>query len=202
MTMTHPTRTTFEVASPRAQAMFRAFFDLAKENLSLAARDAAAPESRAAARFLESWNIPPAGADEFQIGLFREPEEMAVGLEVEGFSEEEIAISGLAADERLAGRLIGPVFGRKRRIVNFWAVRPKPGDSSVLFHHDPRGEIHCDPDEVRLGRVLSAEGLTAFLACIHGPPKEEQPAPPNPRRRRAGYCRLHDCDETDCFCFD
>lgn len=201
MTMTHPTRTTFEAASPRAQAMFRAFFDLAKENLSAAAEDAAAVESRAAARFLESQKIPPKRADEFQIGLCRTTQGMALGLELEGFSAEEIAASGLSADERTAGRLVGPVFGPKGRIVNFWAVRPKPGDSSVLFHHDPHGEVRCDLRRVRLGDVLSREGLAAFLALIHGEPEQETP-PARPARRRVGYCRLHDCDETDCFCFD
>ena len=208
-----PKQAALKITALKTQAICRAFFDSAKANLAGAAGDDASPESRAAAAFLCEQAISAARAEELEIGFCRSPERMTHTLAEDGFSLDEIAASGLLDDERIAGRLIGPILDAQARIVNFWAIRPIPRDSSVLFYRDPRGDVPCDLERDHPGETLRDDGLAAFLALIHGAPEPDPPEPepePEPKRkvrakkssRRPGYCQLHDCDETDCFCFD
>ena len=72
------------------------------------------------------------------------------------------------------------------------------------------------------GDFVRARGVPAFRALfepvVEPPPVASEPPPPPPppppapapppappvrrRRQKSGFCELHQCEETDCFCFD
>ena len=72
----------------------------------------------------------------------------------------------------------------------------------TLIHGEPepREEPVEESDPVVEEDPLSdEEQVPEEEPAVEDPPVENPPSRP---RRRVGYCRLHDCDETDCFCFD
>lgn len=95
------------------------------------------PEHRgqraAARRFLRQRGFPLEELPQVPLGLMIEPSAMRHRLADAGFTREEIEASHLVADDRLAGRLIGPVRDAQGRIVNFWARHPGDERPAYLF---------------------------------------------------------------------
>ncbi len=71
--------------------------------------------------------------DDLPIGLAADMRSVRRGLEMAGFTAQEIDASALTADERLAGRLVGPIRDRSGRILSFWARDPLDRSPRVLF---------------------------------------------------------------------
>ena len=267
-----------------------------------------------ARRFLDRQGFDLAQLDLVPVGLFLDCPTMQESLRLAGFTPSEIEASELAADPRLAGRLVGPIRDLDGSIRSFWARHPVPKRPQYLFKgrwkedvpafgldvafpalDDGRlplvlieglldvlllqfhGFLHVAaiggdgthltrrrweklahlgvrrailvlrPDEIGLrgaaaaqanargarlapdvsvlpperlegfaspGEFVRARGISAFRALFE-PRVELPPAEPHPPAEksppkalvadgcpRPGFCALHRCDETDCFCFD
>ena len=63
--------------------------------------------------------------DALPVGLFVDRSTIHNGLLEAGYSSEELEASGLLADQRLTGRIIGPIRGLTGRITGFWARHPE-----------------------------------------------------------------------------
>jgi len=115
----------------RVDRLFEAFFHEARralegESLSRDARQCAID-------FLSAHGFDVRRIDQLPIGLFTDGPSVRQRLEEAGFSLQEIEASALAADERLAGRLIGPIRDPRGKILSFWARHPKDRPPRLLF---------------------------------------------------------------------
>lgn len=97
--------------------------------------------------------------------------------------------------ERLEGRLGAGDFARARGIAAFRGLfesRPEPFPVPV----EPDASCEVPRDGV-VPDFVEKEALEGLEVPIQ--PGEPLPPPPRPRR---GFCELHACEETECFCFD
>jgi len=94
---------------------------------------AGGPARQAAEAFLARHGLDGEQLEDLPLGLAADVETVRRGLEEAGFSAQEIEASSLAADERLAGRLIGPIRDRHGRILSFWARDPLDRPPKLLF---------------------------------------------------------------------
>ena len=90
---------------------------------------------------------------------------------------------------------------RDARVALKNAARAQPAPQVALVAPARLGRYRTAGDLVR------GAGLGAFRAILEplgpDPPTPQRTPPPPPQQRpRRGYCSLHQCDETDCFCFD
>lgn len=72
-------------------------------------------------------------ADALPLGLFVDHSTIHDGLVEAGYDSEELESSGLLADQRLAGRVIGPIRGLTGRITGFWARHPEDLPPKYLY---------------------------------------------------------------------
>jgi hypothetical protein len=86
-----------------------------------------------AVAFLSGHGFDCRRMDQLPMGLFTDGPSVRKGLEEAGFSPQEIEASALVADERLAGRLIGPIRDPRGKILSFWARHPKDRPPRLLF---------------------------------------------------------------------
>lgn len=100
-----------------------------------------APARQAALDFLAEHGFDPADLADLPVGLFLDAEAMQKKLEEAGFSAQEIDASELAADQRLPGRLVGPIRDPQGGIVSFWARHPEDQPPRFLFKGKWRDEI-------------------------------------------------------------
>ncbi|MEN6452360.1 MAG: hypothetical protein ABFC96_17865 [Thermoguttaceae bacterium] len=124
--------------------------------------EASATSVRAAARAcLASHGFDPARLDPLPVGLMPELSSMRTALSEAGFSWEEIRASGLTADARLPGRLVGPIADPAGEIVSFWAFSPFGEKPRCLYSH--RGWKHrlalCGMDVALPAVAASASDL-------------------------------------------
>lgn len=307
------------IPEPRRLGFLQAF---ARQTREFLLRPPADQEAwLAARRFLEGQGFDAAHWDQVAIGFFPDCPTMRGSLQDAGFSAEEIDASELAADPRLAGRLVGPIRDIDGTIKSFWARHPQGCQPQYLFKGKWKEDLPvfgldvampslAAPDSFlvlteglfdvlliqylgflnisaiggsavqmtrrrwqRLARVgvrrvvlvagaeearqhavavavdnasrakpapevlvlsperlegaasagafVRARGIEAFRALfaapIHRPepirvvptalnepvvPKPPVEPPPRARRLGDGFCTLHGCEETDCFCFD
>lgn len=71
--------------------------------------------------------------DALPVGLFVDHSMMHGGLLEAGYNSEELDSAGLLADQRLAGRVIGPIRGLTGRITGFWARHPEGESPKYLY---------------------------------------------------------------------
>jgi hypothetical protein len=71
--------------------------------------------------------------DSLPLGFFPDASALRERLLHDGFAAEELRASGLLGDERLQGRLVGPICDPERRIVSFWAKDPHNEQSKTLY---------------------------------------------------------------------
>jgi len=90
-------------------------------------------EHEAAVAFLAEHGFNLQGLDDLPIGFVTGLDAVRRGLEQTGYSAQEIEASALVADERLAGRLVGPVRDSQGRILSFWARDPRDRPPRLLF---------------------------------------------------------------------
>ncbi|NUQ61498.1 MAG: hypothetical protein HUU20_03355 [Pirellulales bacterium] len=88
---------------------------------------------KAARSCLEDRGIPLDELKRLPIGLLIDREEMAQTLAEAGYRPEEIEASKLIADDRLAGRLIGPIHDSHGQILSFWARHPEDQPPKYLY---------------------------------------------------------------------
>jgi hypothetical protein len=96
---------------------------------------------RAARRFLAQRGFDLTALDPLPLGLFADPKTLGHQLGEAGFLAQEIEASGLLADLRLFGRLIGPIRDRHGRIVSFWARDPEGQPPRWLFKGPWRNQV-------------------------------------------------------------
>ncbi len=119
----------------------------------------------------------------------------AGALENSARAKESPEVSVLAP-ERLDG-LVGPGdFVRARGVPAFRALFEPPVEPPPV-----------EPPPVEPPPVVSEPPPPPAPPPPAPPPPPEIPAPPpappvRRRRQKSGYCTLHQCEETDCFCFD
>jgi DNA primase len=103
--------------------------------------------------FLERRGFPSSAID--QLGLGVVPGELFIKntLEAAGYSDLEIAQSGVIADGRWPGRLCGAWRDARGRIRTFWARSPRDSDSSTRYLY-LRGASRSDLPPYGLSEVL------------------------------------------------
>jgi hypothetical protein len=67
------------------------------------------------------------------LGLVNDTDVLRDGLRESGFSEPEIDASELVNDDRLLGRIVGPIRAADRRLVSFWAMQPGDREPEFLY---------------------------------------------------------------------
>ena len=72
-------------------------------------------------------------ADALPLGLFVDHSTIHGGLLEAGYGSEELESAGLLSDQRLAGRIIGPIRGLTGRITGFWARHPEDLPPKYLY---------------------------------------------------------------------
>ena len=145
--------------------------------------------SNAARAWLVDQGFDPSSLGELPIGLYVDGRAVRQGLLAAGFAVEETEASALAADPRLAGRLLGPIRDRWGRIRSFWARRPQDRPSRFLFKGKWKEEVGLFGLDVAMhpsaggstnlvvvewlldALLLQSIGLRS-VAAIGGPPKE------------------------------
>jgi len=106
----------------RCLCLMESFFELAHGLLNdLSAADEAQTTART---FLDSLGFDVEHLATVPVGLFVDHDTITEGLRRAGFTPREIRKSGLVADSRLAGRLVGPIRGPTGRITGIWARHP------------------------------------------------------------------------------
>ena len=115
----------------RVVRLLETFFQQSRRAL-LSESQKADARQRAVA-FLSAQGFDSRRIDRLPIGLFTDGPSVRQGLEEAGFSPQEIEASALAADQRLAGRLIGPIRDPRGNILSFWARHPNDRPPRLLF---------------------------------------------------------------------
>jgi hypothetical protein len=108
--------------SDRDARLLEAFFRHAHGLLCEPATGNAAWES--ARSYLRDRGLELTCLDRFPVGLLPDAATMREGLIAAGFPPDQIKQSGLLADGRLAGRIVGPIRDPRGQIVSFWARHP------------------------------------------------------------------------------
>jgi DNA primase len=120
-------------ASPddRVIRLLETFFQQSRRALL---SDSQKPDARQRAMaFLSAHGFDTRRIDELPIGLFTDGPSVRQGLEEAGLSPQEIEASALVTDQRLAGRLIGPIRDPRGEILSFWARHPNDRPPRLLF---------------------------------------------------------------------
>ena len=89
----------------------------------------------AACAFLADYGFDLAKLAELPVGLVVTPNAMKQRLLAAGFTQEEVRESKLVADQRLAGRLVGPITDPAGGITSFWARHPADRQPTYLYWH-------------------------------------------------------------------
>jgi DNA primase len=115
----------------RVADLLETFFRQTRLALSTQSKD---PDAREVAlSFLSARGFDRQRIPHLPMGLFTDGRSIQRGLAEAGFSPQEIEASALVADERLAGRLIGPIRDPRGAIVSFWARYPGDRPPRLLF---------------------------------------------------------------------
>ncbi len=75
------------------------------------------------------------------LGLLYDCAQMRAAMAEQGFPQDQVRASELAADPRLPGRLIGPVRDAAGQLVTFWALDLGAGRPKLLFHRAWRHRV-------------------------------------------------------------
>lgn len=114
----------------RLAALVEAFCFHAHDQL---AGDDGEPSRGTAQTFLADLGFDLSQVRELPVGLIVSPAAMKERLVASGFTRQEIHASKLLADQRLAGRLVGPIPDLDGQIRSFWAVHPRGIAPEYLF---------------------------------------------------------------------
>lgn len=151
-------------AEPRGAppSLADAFLGLARAVLG----DAGAPgaeAARAARKFLQDRGFDLERLGDLEIGLIDSPAAMRERLLDAGFERDEVRRSKLLADQRLAGRLVGPIADRLGRIVSLWARHPQDLRPRYLYW---RGDWKEEVAAAGLDTALGAEERSGAVVLV------------------------------------
>jgi DNA primase len=106
--------------------------------------------------YLESRGIPATSIEDSGLGLFPARDRVAAALGTAGYSESEIAASGMLADSRWPGRLVGAWRDERGRARTLWARSLSENADPDARYLYLRGARRSDLPPYGLSEVLSA----------------------------------------------
>ncbi len=124
---------------------------------------AEAESARAAREFLRDRGFALERLGDLEIGLIDSPGAMRERLLDAGFDRDEVRRSRLLADQRLAGRLVGPIADRTGRIVSFWARHPRDLRPRYLYW---RGDWKEEVAAAGLDTALGTDGRSGAVVLV------------------------------------